>query len=388
MNLVYVTHAYPRSEGDIAGAFIERLAIALRHRGHTIRVIAPSDRGRGGDDELHGIPISRVRYASGKRETLAYTGTMVESARSLTGAVGAANLVRAQAAKMKRLCRMEPVDIVHAQWWVPGGVSAWWARLKDVPYAITVHGTDVRLLERSRFARVLARRVFRGAAAVTAVSTYLAERVARVAGIDSNDITVQPMPIEVSRFDRTSQGGAGIVSVGRLTKQKNLGVVLQAMARLRERNIDVPLRLIGDGPERENLTAQTRQLNLSGQVAFVGEVEPSRIPEAVGDADVSVFTATQEGFGLAAAESFMLGIPVVALEAGGGVKDVVPNTGAGRLVQDNATAVASAIAELLNDETARPLAVQKGIELKRRFEPDAVAAVYESVYHDAKATRH
>ena len=387
MNLVYVTHAYPRSEGDIAGAFIERLAIALRHRGHTIRIIAPSDRGRGGDDELHGIPVSRVRYASGKRETLAYTGTMVESARSLTGAVAAANLVRAQAAKMKRLCRMEPVDIVHAQWWVPAGVSAWLARLKGVPYAITVHGTDVRLLERSSFARVLARRVFRGAAAVTAVSSYLAERVARVAGIDSSDITVQPMPIEVSRFDRTSQGGAGIVSVGRLTKQKNLGVVLEAMARLRERNIDVPLRLVGDGPERQSLNAQAKQLNLSDRVEFVGEVEPSRVPDAVGDADVSVFAATQEGFGLAAAESFMLGIPVVALQAGGGVKDVVPASGPGRLVQGNAEDVAGAVADLLQDGQARRLAAARGAELKRQFAPDAVAAVYESVYENAATSK-
>ena len=387
MNLVYVTHAYPRSEGDVAGAFIERLAVALQHRGHSIRVIAPSDRGRGGESELNGVSVSRVRYASGRRETLAYTGTMVESARSLAGAIAAANLVRVQAAETNRLCQTQQIDVVHAQWWIPGGMSAWWARLKRVPYVVTVHGTDVRILERSAFARVLARRVFRGAAAVTAVSSYLAERVARIAGIDSSSITVQPMPIEVTRYNRMSRGGAGIVSVGRLTKQKNLGVVLQAMVRLRERNIDVPLRLVGDGPERQNLNAQAKRLNLSDKVEFVGEVEPSRVPDAVGDADVSVFAATQEGFGLAAAESFMLGIPVVALQAGGGVKDVVPASGAGRLVQGNPEDVAAAIADLLQDGRARQLAAEQGAELKRQFEPDAVAAVYESVYEHATASR-
>ena len=146
MNLVYVTHAYPRSEGDVAGAFIERLAVALQHRGHSIRVIAPSDRGRGGESELNGVSVSRVRYASGRRETLAYTGTMVESARSLGGAIAAANLVRVQAAETKRLCRTEPIDVVHAQWWIPAGMSAWWARLTRVPYVVTVHGTDMRIL--------------------------------------------------------------------------------------------------------------------------------------------------------------------------------------------------------------------------------------------------
>ena len=83
----------------------------------------------------------------------------------------------------------------------------------------------------------------------------------------------------------------------------------------------------------------------------------------------------------------MLGIPVVALQAGGGVKDVVPASGAGRLVQGNPEDVAAAIADLLQDVQARQLAAEQGAELKRRFEPDAVAAVYESVYEHATTNR-
>ncbi|MCH8254443.1 MAG: glycosyltransferase, partial [Gemmatimonadetes bacterium] len=201
MNLVYITHAYPRSEGDVAGVFVERLVLALHQRNHSIHVVAPSDRGRGrgagagagGPEQLHGIPISRVRYAPAWRETLAYTGTMVEDARSPLGALAAANLMRAQAAEVGRLCRAAPVDVLHAHWWVPGGVSAWWSRTAaKPPYIVTVHGTDVRLLDRSRLARAVARRVFRQAAAVTAVSSYLAERVAQMTGIDAARIVVQP----------------------------------------------------------------------------------------------------------------------------------------------------------------------------------------------------
>jgi glycosyltransferase involved in cell wall biosynthesis len=301
------------------------------------------------------------------------------------GAVAAFNLVRTQAAEIRRLCRTEPVDVVHAHWWVPGGVSAWWARTQP-PQVVTVHGTDVRLLEKSPIVRAVARRVFRGAAAVTAVSSYLAERVAEVAGIDVSDIVVQPMPVEVALFDRTSKGGAGIVSVGRLTKQKNLGVVFRALDHLRRNGLDVPLRLIGDGPERASLEAEAARMHLQEYVEFVGAVEPQRIPDAVGDADVSVFAATQEGFGLAAAESLMLGIPVVALESGGGLRDVVPSSGAGRIVAaDDPAAMADAITEFLRDDAGRRHAAQLGESLKRDLQPAAVAQKYESIYQHVRA---
>ena len=242
MNLLFVTHAYPRSEGDVAGAFIERLAVALQERDHGVRVVAPADRGRGGRDFLRGIAVSRVRYAPKWLESLAYTGTMVESSRSPHGAFAVANLMRAQAAEIRREGRRGPLDLVHAHWWIPAGVSAWLARIGGrggaggkggsgkKPYVVTVHGTDVRILERSRLGRLIARRILRDAAGVTAVSSHLAEKVARVAGIDAANITVQPMPVLVQHFARGSTGGDGIVALGRLTKQKNLNVILEALA--------------------------------------------------------------------------------------------------------------------------------------------------------------
>ena len=275
MNLLFVTHAYPRSEGDVAGAFIERLAVALQERDHVVRIVAPADSGRGGRDLLRGISVSRVRYAPKWLESLAYTGTMVESSRSPHGALAVANLMRAQAAEIRREGRRGQLDLVHAHWWIPAGVSAWLARIWSggggggkKPYVVTVHGTDLRILERSRAGRLLARRVLRGAAGVTAVSSHLAEKVARIAGIDVADITVQPMPVLVQHFARGSTGGDGIVALGRLTKQKNLNVILEAIAYLKTDGTDVPLKIIGDGPERGALELQAKELSVDDRVRF------------------------------------------------------------------------------------------------------------------------
>ena len=60
------------------------------------------------------------------------------------------------------------------------------------PYVVTLHGTDVALLGRSSVARALSRRILRAAAAVTAVSGYLADRAAGAAGIDRLAVTDVP----------------------------------------------------------------------------------------------------------------------------------------------------------------------------------------------------
>ncbi len=394
MKLLFVTHAYPRWEGDVAGAFIERLAVALQERDHVVRVVAPADRGRGGRDLLRGVAVSRVRYATKSLESLAYTGTMVESSRSPRGAFAAANLMRAQAAEIRWEARRGPLDLVHAHWWIPAGVSAWLARIggrgraggggSKKPYVVTVHGTDVRILKRSRVARLLARRILRDAAGVTAVSSHLAEKVASVAGIDAANITVQPMPVLVQHFARGSTGGDGIVALGRLTRQKNLPVILEALAYLKADGTNVPLKIIGDGPERGPLELLGKKLSVDDQVRFVGPVDPHNVPSAIGNADVMVFAGSDEGFGLAAAESLMLGIPVVASQSGGGVHDVVPPTGPGRLVPANDPAsLARAIREFLNNAESRRLALEAGQIIKNQLKPEAVTRVFESVYENA-----
>jgi len=307
---------------------------------------------------------------------------MVAAARSPAGLLWAASLVQRQARVLARLWRDERLDVVHAHWWIPAGVSAW---LAGRPYVVTLHGTDVALLERSRAARLVGRRVLHGAAAVTAVSSYLAVRAARAVQLQPGRILVQPMPIDTQGFSRTSRGGGGIVTVGRLTSQKRIDLLLDALAELRTRGRTPALTIVGNGPARPGLERRVAELRIAGQVRFLGEVPPERIPDAVGDADVFVFPAVGEGLGLVAAEALLLGVPVVATRDGGGVTDIVPETGAGRLVSPDAREIARAIEELALDPESRRLAAVAGVALRRRFDPAVVAQRFEALYSEVAA---
>lgn len=384
-----VSHAYPRWDGDIAGVFIERLARGLAARDHRVTVIVPADAGTGGRERRHGVDVLRVRYAPAKRETLAYRGTMRQMARSPSGTLALLSLINAEARAVARISRFGAAHVVHAHWWAPGGIAAWLARFTGGSrFVVTLHGTDVTMLERSRAARFMARRVLGAAAAVTAVSSFLVERTAAALRHDPDRIIVQPMPAELQHLERISRGGAGVVTVGRLVPQKRIDIVLEAVARLRREGRVLRLTIIGDGPERERLEASARDLGIESFTRFVGAVPPQQLAEAIGDADVFAFPAKGEGLGLAAAEALMLGIPVVACLDGGGVTDIVPRSGAGRLVPPNDVGgFARAIDELTGDPGMRAVAAETGRLLRRRLDPDYVAQTYEELYARAAPGR-
>ena len=67
MNVLFLTHSFPRLEGDAAGSFILRLAVALRGEGITVRVVAPASAGVPASAEIEGVSVERFRYAPWRR---------------------------------------------------------------------------------------------------------------------------------------------------------------------------------------------------------------------------------------------------------------------------------------------------------------------------------
>ena len=60
MRVVFLTHNYPRWPGDLSGSFLATLAAALVRRGIEVRVLAPSDEGKGGEEERDGVLLTSL----------------------------------------------------------------------------------------------------------------------------------------------------------------------------------------------------------------------------------------------------------------------------------------------------------------------------------------
>src|SRR5689334_13586533 len=127
MNVLFLTHSFPRDDGDAAGSFVLRLAQALTEQGVGVRVVAPAAPGLDADESFGDVRVERFRYAPRKYETLAYTGNMANQVRdswsarfTLVGFLGAEFRAAVSARR-----EFEPA-LVHAHWWFPNGLAATW----------------------------------------------------------------------------------------------------------------------------------------------------------------------------------------------------------------------------------------------------------------------
>jgi glycosyltransferase involved in cell wall biosynthesis len=370
MRVVWITHNYPRRAGDLSGAFLHPLAVALRQLDIDVRVVVPSDAGQGGRHALDGVPVRRVRYASPAGERLAYGGTMANALRTPAGWWRLARLGRA----LRRGARAELAGaargqyLVHAHWWIPAGLAA----PPDVPMMLTSHGTDARLLDRFPISAIIARPVYRRARLVTTVSQALARTVERRTGVTVADDCVHPMPVVDAVRPWTDRSG-GLVAIGRLTRQKRFALALDAFAALRASQPELTLTIVGDGPERAALQHQAAALGVTTAVRFTGTVDPERVPDLLASAVCCLMPARDEGFGLAAAEALMQGVPVVACTDGGGLLDVVGASRGGRVVAPTAGAIATAAAELMASADAAAAAHDAGRHWREQLSAACVA---------------
>ncbi|MBA3658057.1 MAG: glycosyltransferase [Gemmatimonadales bacterium] len=376
MRVVFLTHNYPRRAGDASGAFLATLARALVRAGVDVRVVAPSHHGETGDETLDGVSVRRVRYATATKETIAY-GAMATALRRPGGWTALAGLWRA----LRRAAREElaaGADLIHAHWWVPAGL----ATPAGAPLVLTSHGSDAALLQRSRVARRLALPVYGRARVVTTVSRELAGWIQAGASRYVGPAHIQPMPVESSGWP-WSTGGEGAVVIARLVRQKRVDLALRAIAVVISCGHEIGLTVIGDGPERAALEQLAAELGIASFVRFAGTVAPAAIPHCLAGADVLLFPAHGEGFGLAAAEALMAGVPVVACWDGGGILDVVPESGAGRLTLPAPDSIADAVLDVLGDPDRLEMARVTGESWRARLAPDHVAARCIEWYEEA-----
>jgi glycosyltransferase involved in cell wall biosynthesis len=379
MNVLFLTHSFPRSEGDAAGSFILRLAVALRGEGVNVRVVAPAATGFPASDEIEGVAVERFRYAPRRYERLAYTGNMANDVSSswtakltMVGFLGS-DFVHAVRAKRN----FEP-EVVHAHWWFPNGVvGTWLGGLARIPLVTTLHGTDVRLARTVGVARPLFAHVLKHSAAVTTVSRWLRDEAQAL--VPSVHPHVAPMPVSTDLFEPGSTRGADrLLFVGRLNEQKGLRHLLESMASMKS---PASLDIVGDGPDRGRLEQLAQQLGIGSRIHWHGQLAQPELAPLYQRAAAIVIPSIDEGLGLVAVEALLCETPVVAFDSGG-LRDVIQHGKTGLLVKPGDTAaLAGALDDLLSrDGRGTDLGRAGRLYALSAFAPESAARRYAEIY--------
>jgi glycosyltransferase involved in cell wall biosynthesis/GT2 family glycosyltransferase len=225
-------------------------------------------------------------------------------------------------------------DIIHVQALWPAGLIARAIKRKyGIPYVVTEHSEEYlpqserRLVKYPLVVRWLLRPLARGASRTIAVSRHLADRL-RELDLTAGEPIVIPNVVPVSEPTSLPLGAPYLIAhVSVMGPAKNLEGLLEAVQRLRERRDDFVLRLVGDGELRQDLERLAAELGVTDYVEFAGRKSPDEVRAILGDSAFTVVSSTHETFSVVAAESLMVGRPVLSTRCGGPEEFIAPQVG-------------------------------------------------------------
>jgi len=203
----------------------------------------------------------------------------------------------------------------------------------------------------------LARQLYSSATQLIAVSEGVARSVTDNTPLDSGNVTVLNNPIEVDEIRNrateplddpwiASEGLQVIFTVGRLTPQKDIPMLLEAFDIVHERRSDTRLIVAGKGPRRSRLVSLAEQHGIGDVVSFPGYVDN---PYAyMHRADVFALSSRHEGLPTVLVEALACGCPVVATDCPSGPREILADGEYGPIVPvGNSGAFAEAIISML-----------------------------------------
>lgn len=140
-----------------------------------------------------------------------------------------------------------------------------------------------------------------------------------------------------------------LLYVGRLAREKNLGVLFEMAAIAFQSDPSLRLWLVGDGPYRDECAAMVRRLGIGDRVKFVGFVPRPEVDPYYEAADLFVFSSITETQGLVVQEAMAYGVPAVAVAGGGASAGIVEGEN-GFTVRHDAGEFAERVVSLLADD--------------------------------------
>jgi len=299
----------------------------------------------------------------------------------------------ALSSKMVDVVKYEKLDILHVHYAIPHASAAVMAKqiLRsegiEIPVVTTLHGTDITLVGKDPSYEPVVTYSINESDGVTAVSEDLKKDTYKHFNI-TREIKVIPNFIDLEKFQKQRKdhfktaicpnGEKLIVHTSNFRKVKRVDDVVRIFSNITAA-IPARLLLVGDGPERGNIEALCRELNIHDEVRFLGKLEA--VEEVLSVADLFIMPSEKESFGLAALEAMACEVPVISSNAGGipelnvnGVTGFTSPIGHIEEMTKNAMTI-------LSDENL-PKFKKAALARAKEFDIETILPMYEAYYQE------
>jgi len=291
--------------------------------------------------------------------------------------------------RLGRYLRSSNISIAHSFDFYTNLALIPTARIARIPVVIGSQRQLGDLLTPAQFRTQLA--MFRWCDAVVCNSRAAADVLLR-RGIEESRLSIIGNGLPDSCFAETEPAlprRPGLLRVGMIarmnSRSKNHRAFLRAAGRIRTEFGNVEFVLAGDGPLREDLEREARELGLDGQVCFLGDRRD--ISAVLASLDVSVLPSSSESLSNVIIESMAAGVPVVANRVGGNSE--LLRDGRGILVAPgDEQALTGAVVGLLRDPDLR---AELGVNAKKfarsNFTIERMQRAHQELYTELLARK-
>ncbi len=287
------------------------------------------------------------------------------------------------------------LGLVLARWLNVPAVYTYHTRLEHYAHFVPLPG----LLFRNLISHALIRR-FANKCDGVIVPTYSTEEYLRMIGVKTPTF-VQPTGIEYECFQQTrgediealrkrlelADDERVFISVARLSNEKNIEFMIEALNDLRER-ASRPFRflIIGDGHQRDQIQARIDDLAMNECVTLVGAVPPDEMAIWYRLGDVFLFASKSETQGMVILEAMASGLPVVAVRSSG-IDDVVNHGENGYKTPERQDLWRQRVQDLLEDDYLRQQLGANALAFAKDYSVERFADNVKEVYATVMAAR-
>jgi glycosyltransferase involved in cell wall biosynthesis len=280
----------------------------------------------------------------------------------------------------------------HADWVVGFDLDGFhYGRKKTVPYVASIKGVIADELRNERgivqgVLRIQAaceRLAVRRADVVVSTSRYSRARIVEAYGVPIAKVVIVPELIDLQAWEtetrlqgETEADPPAILTVAHMYPRKNLGLLLKALARLRDAGVAFQGWIVGDGPSRQAWERLRDSLGLQDCVTFLGTLSRRQLVDRYRRAAIFCLPSRQEGFGIVFLEAMACGKPIVAARAAAVPETVIDGECGLLLDPDDPEALARALTALLRDPDLRQEMGEAGRRRVKQYGADRVAAYF------------
>jgi len=296
--------------------------------------------------------------------------------------------------RMTEVVKEAGLDLLHIHYAIPQSTSAFLAKkATDVPYIVTLHGSDVSILGIDAAYLNVTRLSLKEADKVTATSNFLIDRAKKQMKLQREIVKVPNFvdsnlfsPSKKGESEERMEGPTVITHISNFRPVKRVRDLVHAMKIVVKKTEDCKLILVGDGPERPAVASLIGKLKLRDKATLTGFRRD--IPKILHHSDILVIPSEMESAPLTLLEGMSCGVPVIATKVGG-IPEIVEDGVSGLLVAPGKPKqMAEKILALHENSALREkLGIAGRKTVLEKFSRNRVVSLYEDLYESVAFKR-